>query len=196
MACEAALARDPTIDLFVMMDDDDHYPKSSVLARATYQRLLGVPCVYCARIQMYDCRRFISAMNVPPLNLSPAERISEATLAFTSTFWKERGFPGGAMVAEGEGFVTGREEKTAEVPPEGIIVSFIHGGNSTSRRVPEHQEPNGCHYGFEDEYFLYLTERGEDKAVAAALAQASSNAAVPGGGMDSKSKNSTMGGMA
>ena len=55
-------------EVLVMMDDDDHYPKSSVEARITYMQLLRVPCVYCSRLPMYDCRRFISAMNVPPLD--------------------------------------------------------------------------------------------------------------------------------
>ncbi len=104
----------------------------------------------------------MSAMNVPPLDLGPAERVSEATLAFTRKFWEEREFPKDTSVAEGEKFLEGREADTAEISPAGVIVSFLHGGNSTSRRVPEAQEPNGCHYGFDDEYFLYLTERGED----------------------------------
>ncbi len=100
-------------------------------------------------------------MNVPPMDLSPAERVSEATLAFTRTFWETQGFPAENM-AEGEGFLKDRENQTAEIPPDGIIVSFLHGLNSTSRRVPERQEPNGCHYGFDDDFFTYLSERGMD----------------------------------
>jgi glycosyltransferase involved in cell wall biosynthesis len=157
--CAAAIAAGA--EVLMMMDDDDHYPKSSVEARATYISLLKVPCVYCARIQMYDCRKFISAMNVPPLNLGPAERVSEASLAFTRTFWEERPFPEVSM-AEGEGFLVGREKATAEIVPEGVIVSFLHGANATSRRVPDTEEANGCHYGFNDEYFLWLCQRGEE----------------------------------
>ena len=52
----------------------------------------------------------------------------------------------------------GREHKTAEISPQGVIVSFLHKGNSTSRRIPDQTEPNGCHYGFSDEYFSYLSE--------------------------------------
>ncbi len=113
---------------------------------------------------MYDCRTFISAMNVPPLILGPAERVSEATLAFTRAFWEERAFPE-VSVAEGEGFLQGRETAATEIAPEGVIVSFLHGANSTSRRVPDSSEANGCHYGFDDEFFLWLCERGEEKPV-------------------------------
>jgi hypothetical protein len=143
--------------IFVMMDDDDHYPKSSILARVTWMRAFGVPCVYCATLPMYDCKNYISAINVPPLNLSPIERVSEASLAFTREFWVARGFPSTVSIAEGTQFLSERITQTAEIPPEGVIVSFLHGLNYTSRRVPESTEPNGCHYGFEDSYFEYLS---------------------------------------
>jgi hypothetical protein len=137
-----------------MMDDDDHYPESSVATRVSW--LTGRGAVYCSTLPMYDLRRYVSAINVPPQIESPAERVSEATLAFRREFWEARGFPDVGM-AEGCGFLDGsgaeRIRQTAEIPPAGVIVSFIHGGNSSSRRVPAEQEPNGCHWGFSDEYF-------------------------------------------
>ena len=157
-ACEAA----PETDIYVMMDDDDHYPKSSIIARVTWLRAFGAGAVYCATLPMYDCKNYISAINVPPLNLSAAERVSEASLAFTRAFWLAGKFPAAVSVAEGEGFLEGRAKDTAEIPPEGVIVSFLHGANATSRRVPDSTEPNGCHYGFDDEYFTFLSERGLD----------------------------------
>jgi hypothetical protein len=63
-------------------------------------------------------------------------------------------------MAEGTGFLAGREAAASEIPPEGIIVSFIHGRNVSSRRVPLESEPNGCHYGFDDAYFTYISELG------------------------------------
>lgn len=152
-ACAAAPA---DCSVFVMMDDDDHYPKNNILARVSWLRGLKVGCVYCSTLPMYDCARYISAMNVPPLTLMPAERSSEASLCFTREFWLEGKFPGPVSIAEGEAFLMGRESKTAEISPEGVIVSFIHSANLTSRRVPAATEPNGCHYGFDDEYFSYL----------------------------------------
>jgi hypothetical protein len=151
--CKAAPA---DTDIFLMMDDDDHYPKSSIEARVAYLKQLKVGCVYCSTLPMYDCGKFISAMNVPPMDLSPDERVSEASLAFTRAFWEARPFDATISIAEGETFLKGRVLETAEIPPDGIIVSFLHGKNSTSRRVPESQEPNGCHYGFDDDYFTYL----------------------------------------
>ena len=153
-ACAAAPA---DCSVFMMMDDDDHYPKTSVLARIAWLKGLKVDCVYCSTLPMYDCGRYISAMNVPPLTLGVAERISEASLCFTRTFWETQKFPGPVNIAEGEAFIMGREDKTAEIPPDGVIVSFIHKANMSSRRVPTATEPNGCHYGFDDDYFSYLS---------------------------------------
>jgi hypothetical protein len=106
---------------------------------------------------MYHINKYISAINVPPLNLAPCERISEATLCFARSFWEAKPFPKLINVAEGEDFLRGREQNTVEIPPDGVIVSFLHGRNFTSRRVPENTDPNGCHYGFSDEYFTMIS---------------------------------------
>jgi len=155
---KACLAAPPECSIFMMMDDDDHYPVSSIRARMAYLSDPAIECVYCSTLPMYDSKRYISAMNVPPLNLSVAERISEASLAFKRSFFETGKFPASVNVAEGEGFIVGREALTAEISPRGIIVSFLHGGNATSRRVPESTEANGCHYGFSDEFFTYISE--------------------------------------
>ena len=153
-ACEAAPAE---ATVFVNMDDDDHYPAKSIIARVSWLATTGAGCVYCSTLPMYDCKNYISAINVPPLDLSPAERVSEASLAFTRAFWSARKFPAAVSVAEGEGFLEGRVDETVEIAPEGIIVSFLHGANATSRRVPSSSEPNGCHYGFDDDFFAYIS---------------------------------------
>jgi hypothetical protein len=145
---------------FVVMDDDDHYPPDSVGRRLPWiasasGASFSTAASYCSTLPMYDATRYISAMNVPPLTLRPAERVSEASMAFTRAFWLARPFPEVSM-AEGEGFMTGREHEAVEIPPYGILVSFIHGANVSGRRVPVEQEPNGCHYGFKDEYFRYI----------------------------------------
>jgi hypothetical protein len=94
-------------------------------------------------------------MNVAPLEQAIGPRVSEATLAFTRAFWTAKHFPD-VSVGEGDEFVSGRVLETVEIPPSGVIVSFLHKGNSTSRRIPPEQEPNGCHFGLTDEFFRYI----------------------------------------
>jgi hypothetical protein len=151
----AVQAASPDVEVFACVDDDDHYPPGSLERRVSWLMTTGKGATYCSSLPMYDITRYISAMNVPPLILEPAQRISEATLTFTRRFWEEKGFPAVGM-AEGEGFIRGREGAAVEIPPYGIIVSFIHKGNTSSRRTPADQEPNGSHYGFSDKYFEYI----------------------------------------
>lgn len=155
-AVEAASA---DVNLFVCMDDDDYYPEDSIGRRISWigDARKGIGAAYCATIPMYDTTRYISAVNTPPMTIGAAQRVSEATLAFTREFWTARPFPDVSM-AEGEGFLAGRETQTVEIPPYGVIVSFIHGQNTSSRRIPADQPPNGCHYGFSDDFFRLVHE--------------------------------------
>ena len=161
----AVEAASPDVDVFVVMDDDDHYPSDSIkkrvawLTRTLPAKKVQSQIVYCSVLPMYDLTRYISAMNVPPLDIGPAERVSEATLAFTRAAWTARHFPDVSM-AEGIGFVEEREDISVEIPGDGVIVSFIHTKNSSSRRIPPAQEPNGCHYGFSDDFFKYVHQIG------------------------------------
>jgi glycosyltransferase involved in cell wall biosynthesis len=151
-----AAAANAGAEYALMMDDDDHYPETSVPERMRWlMRCPGVSAVACSTLPMYDVTRYISAMNVPPLNLSPGERISEATMGFRIP--ASAGVFADVNMAEGEGlFKAFPVAATREIPPMGIIVSFIHTANSSSRRVPAETEANGCHYGFSDDYFRYI----------------------------------------
>ena len=97
-------------------------------------------------------------MNVPPYGLSMAQRVSEASLAFTRQFWENRKFTD-IQIAEGDAFIHGREEMCREVSPQEVIVSLVHSKNTSSRKVPD-GEPNGCHYGFNDQLFAVVSEIG------------------------------------
>jgi hypothetical protein len=153
---------------FVVMDDDDYYPPDSIKTRMSWMTRPDAQIVYCATIPMYDTVRYISAMNVPPLTDAPANRISEATLGFTRAVWESRRFPDYFM-AEGEEFLKGREAESVEISCGGVIVSFIHSANTSSRRIPQEQEPNGCHYGFPDEYFRYIHSMNEGSGAASTV---------------------------
>lgn len=133
--------------ILLMMDDDDHYPTTSFRRRVAYL-LKGrkqYECAVCTTIAMYDLQKGISAVNAPPFTLSLAERCSEATLTFTKTFWNAKKFPDVSM-AEGEGFLEGRESQVVEMPPQQMIVALSHGTNLSSRKIPD--TTPGCFWGF------------------------------------------------
>jgi hypothetical protein len=142
-------------DIILMMDDDDVYPVTSFRRRVAY--LLKGPraydCGVCTTIAMYDLLQGISAVNVPPYTLSLAERCSEATLTFRRRFWLEGKFPDSSM-AEGEGFLTGRESQVVEFPPQQMIVALSHGSNLSKRKIPD--STPGCFWGFSKELLVFL----------------------------------------
>ena len=145
-------------DVLVMMDDDDVYPNNSVLTRVAM--MLAGPkkheCVFSTTIPCYDIHETKSFMNVPPSILGMADRVSEATLAFTRDFWKNRQFPD-QQIAEAGAFIRSREHMCRELSPQDIIVSLCHKKTTSSRKAPA-GEPNGSHYGFADELFTLISE--------------------------------------
>ncbi len=148
-------------DVLVMLDDDDVYPNNSILARVAH--MLGAPkkeCLFSTVIPCYDIHEKKSFMNVPPMPLGMADRVSEATLCFTRKFWEARKFPD-QQIAEGGAFLRGREDMCREMSPQEILVSLCHKKTTSSRKPPAGMEQNGCHYGFADELFTLVSEIGE-----------------------------------
>jgi len=148
-------------DIITFMDDDDVYPNNSVLERAAM--MLKTPskeCAFCTVIPCYDISKYSSFMNAPPITLPMSQRVSEATLIFTKKFWEERKF-GNTQIAEGDAFIHGREHMCRELSPQEIIVSLVHSKNTSSRKLPEFKEPNGCHFGFNEKLFAMVSEIGE-----------------------------------
>ena len=148
----------------LMMDDDDHYPTSSFRRRVAWllkhpwssdsRSKVGAVCA--TTIACYDLLKGTSAVTTPPLTLGLAGRVSEATLTFQKSFWEERPFPTTNM-AEGEGFLQGREQEVIDLQPQQIIVAMSHGLNASSRRIPP--GPSGkpsCFWGFPKEFLVFL----------------------------------------
>jgi Glycosyl transferase family 2 len=143
--------------VILMMDDDDHYPQTSFRRRVAWLLKDKVPhkAAVCTSIAMYDLNGGLSAVNVPPFNLGLAERASEATLTFTADFWQDRPFLEVDM-AEAEAFLKGRESDVVEMPPQQIIVSFLHKKNTSSRRVPGLEAKPGCFWGFPKQFLEFV----------------------------------------
>jgi hypothetical protein len=145
-------------DIILFMDDDDHYPPTSFRRRVAWltRHPWQPKAVCCTTIACYDLLKGTSAVNTPPWSLGLKERVSEATMCFYKSWWNDKPFPTINM-AEGEGFVEGREDKVLELPPQQIIVAMSHGKNASSRRIPP--GPSGqpsCFWGFPKEFLVFL----------------------------------------
>lgn len=148
-------------DIILFMDDDDHYPETSFRRRVAWllkgtkrgEQNANIAC--CTTLALYDLKRGISAVNVPPYDIPFAQRISEATLTFKKSAWLERKFKDVSM-AEGEDWISGRENQVIEIPPQQIIVAFSHGNNQSSRRIPPSDQKPACFWGFPKEYLVFI----------------------------------------
>jgi glycosyltransferase involved in cell wall biosynthesis len=150
-------------DILVTMDDDDVYPNNSVLHRvAMMLKQPAKECAFCTTIPCYDITKFSSFMNVPPTTLHMSERVSEATLVFTKKFWEECEFDNSVHIGEGNAFIRGREQMCRELSPQDVIVSLVHPKNTSSRKMPEMKESNGCHWGFNENLFSMVSQIGEE----------------------------------
>lgn len=148
-------------DTIVFCDDDDVYPENTVLHRvAMMMKEPARQAAFCTTIPCYDITKYSSFMNVPPYTLPMSQRVSEATLAFTRSFWEERRFDETVNIAEGDAFIRGREQMCRELSPQEVIVSLTHPRNLSSRKIPDFKEPNGCHYGFNEKLFALVSEIG------------------------------------
>ena len=143
-------------DIILFMDDDDHYPPTSFRRRVAWltEHPHKPQAVSCTTIACYDLVKGTSAVNTPPWSLGLKSRISEATLCFYKSWWAAKPFPTVSM-AEGEGFLEGREDKVLELAPQQIIVAMSHGKNASSRRIPESGKPS-CFWGFPKEFLVFL----------------------------------------
>jgi len=145
-------------DIVLFMDDDDHYPETSFRRRVAWltKHPWNAKVVACSTIACYDLVKGVSAVNTPPWELGPSQRISEATLTFYKSFWEQRKFPQVNM-AEGEEFLKGRECDLIDIPPQQILVAFSHQGNSSGRRIPTTEDTKpGCFWGFPKEYLIWI----------------------------------------
>ena len=144
--------------IILMMDDDDHYPETSFRRRVAWltQHPWKPQVTACTTIACYDLLRGVSAVNTPPWSLPLRSRISEATLTFYKKFWDDRHFTFKIDIAEGEGFLEGREHEVLEMPPQQIIVAFSHKKNISGRRIPADDAKPGCFWGFPKEFLVYI----------------------------------------
>jgi hypothetical protein len=152
-------------DIILFMDDDDVYPATSFRRRVAWLTR-GSPFAAAATkpevatttmLAMYDLRTGQSAVNVPPFNIPLGQRVSEASLTFYKSFWAACPFPK-ENVAEGEGWLKGRESAVIEMPPQQILVALSHGANISSRAIPADARV-GCFWGWDEAMLRFVHGR-------------------------------------
>ena len=75
---------------------------------------------------------------------------------FYKKFWESGKFSNESLGCEAREFIKDRNQEFLEISWECVIISLLHSRN-TSSKITYVDEPNGCHFGWSDELFLFLT---------------------------------------
>lgn len=142
-------------EIILIMDDDDYYPAESFTNRVNKLLNENVDIVFSTIIPCFDINKYISYINVPDINENIKNRISEATLCFKKSYWKNNKFNNKSKKNEGYDIIN---DKTnfCEINSQNIIISLSHKNNSTNRKVPK-TDSNGSHYNLTNEIFELIT---------------------------------------
>jgi hypothetical protein len=119
-------------DIVVFMDDDDYYPPESATARV--KSLLQTDTTASSKIQCVGCSDYL-IYDIVSDKWGEAsqgqEYLSEASMAFYKSFWRERSFLPSDQVGEFRQFLEYRQDQVRTIPSQFVTVAFSHGQNTT-----------------------------------------------------------------
>ncbi len=120
-----------TSNYIVHVDDDDIYEEHTLLARIKLllkYESMGIQCVGSTMIGTYDIINDVSSMaSDGPISLS------EASMAYTKSFWEEKKFDDDCVRGEHKSFTEGRLHKIMDVPFSFTVIALIHKNNFTNQ---------------------------------------------------------------
>ena len=145
-----------THDIIVMMDDDDYYPPESIEMRVKNLMKSDKQCVCCTTLGCFDINKFVSLISASSNSYTYSENVSEATLCFYKSYWENNKFKD-CSTHECDTFINENYDVIKEIPFEKVINSLIHKNNSSSRFQVTNQQPNGCHFGWNEKLFKFIT---------------------------------------
>lgn len=123
--------------ILVHMDDDDFYPKTSVLSRVKVLILSkGKNCVGCTTTLCYDLLmdKTFEAFDPSPKDDLPST-ISESSLAYTKKFWLEQKYINTTKNAECLDIIKNRHDQIITLPYIFVVTQFSHSNNTIQRKV-------------------------------------------------------------
>ena len=144
-------------DVIICMDDDDYYPPSSIKERVSALIRNNKKCVCCTTLGCFHITRFISIISSGSLNDEYYDKLSEASLGFYKSFWEYGKFNDSDSM-EAENLVKDRISDIVEIPFTNVINSLIHRDNTSTRSIPPKQTANGCHFGWSEKLFKFITQ--------------------------------------
>ena len=143
-------------DIIIHMDDDDYYPPHSILSRVKClmkYKNKGIECIGCSKIGNYNLITGTSSISTDgPISLS------EASMAYTKNFWKQRRFDSECERGEHKFFTEGRLDKILDIPYSFVITAFDHKDNFTEdlRKRNKDNKKLDFYIHWDDEFQLFV----------------------------------------
>lgn len=122
-------------EILVHMDDDDWYDPRSFLARVKVLVLSGKKCTGCTKTLCYDLLGDQTFEAYDPDENGNPSTISEATLAYRKSWWKEQMYDNEANNGECLELIKGRHKDIVSIPYIFVVTQFSHGKNTIARYI-------------------------------------------------------------
>ena len=121
-------------DIILHMDDDDYYPPESIISRVKvlmkYKEQVGL--VGTSLLGSYNMKSGRTQV------LSDGSlTISEASMGYWKSFWKEQPFKDNDTKGEYMGIIANRFEKIMDIPYFFILIALTHNSNTTLTKLKE-----------------------------------------------------------
>lgn len=116
-------------DYIVHMDDDDYYFPESILTRI--KSILISPDCECIGSTQLGCYDIYTKKSYIVGNVKSV--LSEASMAYTKNFWKEKKFLENVKLGEAIHFLKDRETKVLQIPYMFIMIALSHKNNISDK---------------------------------------------------------------
>ncbi len=147
-------------EYIVHMDDDDWYPRESVISRIRilldYQKKINSDaCFGCTKVLCLDLisNQMFEAFDSSNEKL-PAT-LSESTMAYSKRYWNKQKFQNDSKFAECLPFIKERHNTVCTGPSVFIVTQFTHGKNTIQRRIEKNHVSEYNSIRFEKSLTVY-----------------------------------------
>lgn len=155
-------------DIIMFMDDDDYYYKTSFKNRINALINSRKSCVGTSIFGCFEINRYISVINISPIESKHSLCPSMASLCFYKKYWINNRF---LDTNEREGSTFIKLEDYREISWEHNFISLVHSGNVLKNKINELHNKNGCHFKFTEKLFNFLITLDKNSDITEKLMQ-------------------------
>jgi len=148
-------------DVIMCMEDDYFFYEDGIKKMIIELLRSEKKCIGCSVIGAFHITRYISLILSMDMMDHYYNRLHTGTLCFYKTFWENNKFDD-VDFGEIKPLIEHRLIDFSEISWDEKCVSLIYSKNEMYKKVPDNQEPNGCHYKFSKKVFEFVCSLDEE----------------------------------